>query len=150
MRRFIFVTIAIISFSGFYAQNSGGANRVRAAKVKFFNEKLELTSSESEKFWPIYNDYQSRKSKLASERKSMMRFYTENQSNMSAEEITQTLNRYIEIEKEETELLERYNNKFKQVLANEKVLKIYITEVQFRNYLLKQLRTRQQGMKPRN
>ena len=150
MKIFTLLIIVTISISNLFAQNQQNTDRVKAAKVKFFTEKLELSSSESEKFWPIYNDYQSRKSKLASERKSLMRFYTENQANMSPEEINQTLDRYIEIEKGEAELLERYNEKFKQVLANEKVLKIYVAEIQFRNYLLKQLRTGQRGMKPRN
>jgi hypothetical protein len=147
MKILTLLSIVIISSSSLLAQNT---DRVKAAKVKFFTQKLDLSPSESEKFWPIYNDYEARKSKLANERRDMMRYYEENQSNMTPEEITETLDRYIVIEKEEAQLLEQYNAKFKQVLANEKVLKIYITEIQFRNYLLKQLRTNQQNIKPRN
>ena len=150
MRIYLLLAIITFSLSGLYAQNQPGSERMKAAKIKFFTEKLELTPSESDKFWPVYNDYQSRKTKLTNERRNLMQFYKENQANMSSKEISESLDRYIEIEKEISELLDRYNEKFKQVLANEKVLKIYFTEVQFRNYLLKQLRTHQQGMKPRN
>lgn len=79
-----------------------------------------------------------------------MSFFSSNQSNMSEKEIAETLDRYVAIEKEEAQLLDTYNQKFRQVLPDEKVLKIYLTEIQFRNYLLKQLRTQQQEIKPRN
>lgn len=147
----IILLLSIITFSlGLQAQNKQGSERVRAAKIEFFTEKLDLTPTESDKFWPIYNDYQSRKSKLKHERLNIMRFYEENNLNMSPQELNESLNRFIEIEKELAILIEKYNDKFKQVLANDKVLKIYVAEIQFRDYLLKQLRTNQKGVKPRN
>jgi hypothetical protein len=149
MRIFTLITVTIFYLSNVYSQQPG-SDRVKAAKVEYFTKKLQLTPAESKKFWPIYNDYQSRKSRLTNERKTLMRFYDENSQNMSPEEVSETLDKYIEIEQELATLLSQYNQKFKQVLADEKVLKIYVTEVQFRNYLLKQLRTRQKGIKPRN
>ncbi|QQS51969.1 MAG: hypothetical protein IPM71_04370 [Bacteroidota bacterium] len=149
MRTAIIILISLLNIVPLIAQNQP-SDKVQAARVKFFNEKLELTPDESKKFWPIYNDYQSRKNKLTTERKNLMSFFSSNQSNMSEKEIAETLDRYVAIEKEETQLLETYNQKFRQVLPDEKVLKIYLTEIQFRNYLLKQLRTQQQEIKPRN
>lgn len=132
-----------------YAQTDSKPNKVYQAKVQFFNKKLNLTPIESKKFWPIYNDYQSRKNKLSGEKRNLIQYFNENKQNMSGDEIEQSLNRYIEIEKEISQLLEEYNNKFKQILPDEKVLQIYITEVQFRNYLLQKLRTSKSEMKPR-
>ncbi len=132
-----------------YAQTEPRPNRVYQAKVQFFNEKLNLSPQESEKFWPVYNDYQSRKNKLSSEKRNLIQYYNDNKQNMSADEIEGTLARYIEIEKEITQLLEEYNNKFKQILPDDKVIQIYITEVQFRNFLLQKLRTGKSEMKPR-
>jgi hypothetical protein len=142
-----FGIIVAISFA--QAQEPGQTNRVTQAKIKYFSEKLELSPAEAKKFWPIYNDYQSRKKRLSDERKNIMGFYADNSNNMSQKEISESLQRYIEIEKEETNLLVVYNERFKSILPEEKVIKIYIVEVQFRNYLLKQLRTKSQGMKIR-
>lgn len=130
-------------------QESPSQNRVYQVKVKFFNEKLDLSAKESEKFWPVYNDYQSRKNRLSNEKKNIIQYFNQNKANMSDEEIKKSLDRYIEIEKENTALLETYNNKFKEILPQEKVLQIYITEVEFRNYLLQRLRTGKTEMKPR-
>lgn len=131
------------------AQTTTQPNRVYQAKVQFFNEKLDLTPKESEKFWPIYDDYQSRKNKLLGEKRNLIQYFNNNKQNMSGDEIEASLSRYIEIEKETTQLLEEYNNKFKQILPDEKVLQIYITEVEFRNYLLQKLRTAKTTAKPR-
>ena len=146
MRIFILLTGLLLCVTQVNAQTDPGTNRVKEAKIKFFNEKLNLSPDESKKFWPIYNDYQNRKNRLASERRTIMNYYLDNANNMSASEVSKTLDRYIQIQKEETDLLEQYNEKFKQVLADEKVLRIYIAEIQFRNYLLKQLRTSQKNI----
>lgn len=141
--------LLVIFTIGSYAQTGSKPNRVHQAKVQFFNNKLNLSPSESKKFWPVYNDYQSRKNKLTGEKRNLIQYFNENKQNMSGDEIEQSLSRYIAIEKEISQLLEEYNNKFKQILPDEKVLQIYITEVQFRNYLLQKLRTSKSEMKPR-
>jgi hypothetical protein len=145
-----YITILLIFISvQVSAQTTTQPNRVYQAKVQFFNEKLDLTPKESEKFWPIYNDYQSRKNKLSGEKRNLIQYFNANKQNMSGDEIEASLLRYIEIEKETTQLLDEYNNKFKQILPDEKVLQIYITEVEFRNYLLQKLRTATTTAKPR-
>ena len=141
MRYLIILIVAIMSFSSVYSQNTDDARkRIHEEKVAFFNRKLNLSKGEAQEFWPVYNDYQNRKNKILKEKRTLMRYYTENNSNMSEKELTNTLNRYIAFEREETELLVLYNEKFRAFLPDEKVLKIYVTEVQFKDYLLKKLR----------
>jgi prenyltransferase beta subunit len=125
------------------AQDNGDARRrIQEEKIAFFNENLHLSKTEAQKFWPVYNDYQNRKNRLSNDKRTLMRYYSENSENMSDREISETLDRYIAFEKREIELLESFNEKFREILPDEKVLKIYITEVQFKDYLLKKLRTR--------
>lgn len=143
MRYLIIVIISAVSFSSLFAQEPGDPRkRIHEEKVAFFNKRLKLSKDEANKFWPVYNDFQSRKNKIANEKRNLMRYYSENATNMSDKEITETLNKYIAFEKQETELLVTYNEKFRAILPDEKVLKIYVTEVQFKDYLLKQLRTK--------
>lgn len=116
--------------------------RIMQEKVKFFNKKLDLTKTEAENFWPIYNDYQNRRNRIASDKRTLMKYYNQNSQNMTSQEITATLNKYMAYEKQETDLLLTYNEKFRSVLPDDKVLRIYIAEVQFKDYLLTLLRTR--------
>lgn len=134
--------VAVMSFSSGFAQKAEDARkRIQEEKVAFFNRHLDLSKSEAQNFWPLYNDYQSRRNKISNEKRTLMRYYTENAGNMSDKEITETLAKYIDFEKRETELLVSYSEKFRTILPDEKVLKIYVAEVQFKDYLLKKLRT---------
>lgn len=141
MRYLIILIISVVTFGSVLAQKPNDArNRIREEKVAFFNKRLNLSQTEAQKFWPLYNDFQSRKKRISNEKRTLMRYYSENSTNMNDEEITETLNKYIAYEKRETELLVTYNEKFRSILSDEKVLKIYISEVQFKDYLLKKLK----------
>src|SRR5574340_591376 len=35
------------------------SEKIQALKIAFITQKLQLTSSEAEKFWPIYNEYEN-------------------------------------------------------------------------------------------
>lgn len=143
MRYLVILTLTIMYFTSVFAQKPDDTRRrIHEEKIAFFNERLDLSKAEAQIFWPIYNDYQSRKNKISNEKRTLMRYYSENERNMSDKEISTTLSKYIAFEKEETELLLAYNEKFKAILPDEKVMKIYVTEVQFKDFLLKKLRTK--------
>ena len=139
--------ISIIIFLFFFSVGVGLSqqgrerqNKIYAAKVAFFTERLQLTPGEAEKFWPVYNDYQNQRDKIIQDRKNTTEYYIKNANNLSDKEIDQILNDYINYQKKETALLENFNNQLKTILPERKVIKVYITEIQFRNYLLGQLR----------
>ncbi len=56
-----------------FAQNSDKHERIKALKVSFITEKLELSSVEAEKFWPIYNTYDSQIHDLRHQEKRLFR-----------------------------------------------------------------------------
>ena len=53
-----------------YAQEHNKHERIKALKVSFITEKLELSATEAEKFWPIYNTYDSQIHDLRHEEKT--------------------------------------------------------------------------------
>ena len=133
--------LALVTIFVFGQTPKSDRENIRKQKVEFFNKKLNLTKTEAEKFWPVYNDYQNRRNKISSEKRALMRYYMQNTDFMSEVEIKETLEKYLSYEKQETDLLITYSEKLRKVLSDEKVLKVYVTEVQFKDYLLKQLRT---------
>ncbi len=72
MKKVISILCALALFAGFaFAQNpqrgqgnrhgrggEGWRERVRAEKVAFLTEQIDLTESEAQVFWPIYNQIQ--------------------------------------------------------------------------------------------
>ncbi len=145
MKRYLHTTIILLIFHSFVfsswitAQVSPG-ERLRAERVAFFTEKLQLTSQEAEKFWPVFNDYDNRKDKLNNEKRTLALYIERNSDNMSQQEITENLNRYMKIQEEEYELGKEFHEKFLAILSPRKVLKLYVAENQFRQHLLERLK----------
>jgi len=121
-------------------QNNGitAAEKIQARKIAFFTEKLQLTPAEAEKFWPVYNEYSQKKNRINLERNKLTKYYLENEKNLSEKKTAGILDQFIGFQKQETVLLETYTEKFREFLPESKVLNIYITEIQFKRWLLAQ------------
>lgn len=55
-----------------YAQNDNH-ERIKALKVSFLTEELELTPAEAEKFWPIYNIYDAKMNSLRDRERNLFK-----------------------------------------------------------------------------
>lgn len=56
---FITLFIVIFSISSLLAQ-SERRKRLKAYKIAYITEELDLTPKEAERFWPVYNDYENK------------------------------------------------------------------------------------------
>jgi hypothetical protein len=121
------------------------ANKIQTQRIAFFTDRMGITSEEAQKFWPIYQEYNGKKTKLMAEKNRLTRFYKENSATMNENDVDVTINKYVQSAKAETALFEEYNKKFRQVLPAHKVMKLYLAEVEFKTILLKQIKER--GMK---
>jgi Spy/CpxP family protein refolding chaperone len=115
-------------------------SKIQAQRVAFFTERLNLTPAEAEKFWPIYNEYDAKRAKLNAEESRLINLFKENKSSMTDKEIDNDIKKIFETRKAITALNEEYYQKFRQVLPARKVMKLIITETQFRVWLLNKLR----------
>ena len=123
--------------------------RFHAQKVAYFTDKMQLTSSEAEKFWPLYNDYVNRKSKFEEESRSILRYLNRNSENMKDQEIIDSLEKYMGIQDNLHALPKDFHNQYLKILPPQKVARLYTTEVQFRAFLLNQIREVRQDKRPR-
>jgi hypothetical protein len=125
-------------------------DNLQQQKVIFFNETLQLTPAESARFWPIYNDYQNRRDKITRDRNNLLRYFELNKGNMTEVEVGEEIDRYIAFQQEETRLLETFTGKFKEFLPDKKVMRIFIVELEFKKWLLENLRQNKLHVVPRN
>lgn len=138
---FIFPVLLCFQSNPLIAQEEGNPyERIRAMKIAFITERLDLSPEEAEKFWPVYNDYNNKKGNILHELGSTRRYFLGNRENIGKEETIELVNKYIRLQQEDAELLSRYHEKFMAVLPPAKVMKLYISEVEFKNYLLQRIR----------
>ena len=137
------ILLFLVSFS-FYAQSEKDEKRekIKAYKVSFLTTELELTSTEAEKFWPIYNTYDDKQFELRHEKmKTYLRKLDDDKINSISEKEAATLLSQIEsTDKELFVLKEKYMTNIKKVLSAKKILKLKKSEDDFNRKLLNQYR----------
>ena len=132
----IFILLSQISFG---QQNK--KDRIKALKTAYITEKLNLTSSEAEKFWPIYNAYSNENRTLkrqlfGNKRKNDFQNLTEKQADEKLHEI-------IEIENKLHQNKVNLISNLKKVISSKKILLLIRAEKSFNRKLLQQLKRKQ-------
>lgn len=111
--------------------------QVESLKIAFLTKALELSPTEAQGFWPIYNEYSEKKRAIKSARKERhtIQDLTDDQANDMIEKL-------LEDKQEELELDKYYVAKFMEVLSPQKVINIFALERKFKEEMLKDVRRR--------
>ena len=82
----LFLLISSFSFSQGFKEKKG---KVKALKIAYITEELDLTTEEAQKFWPIYNAFDDKQSELRHEkmRAILDRYEPENIEKLSEKEV---------------------------------------------------------------
>lgn len=116
--------------------------RIKALKVAYITEELNLTSEEATKFWPLYNAYEDKQKELRQEklRSYMDRLDGGEINKMNDKEANAFLNQMESIEDELYQLRKKFIVNLKGVIPPIKIIKLKKAEEGFNRKLLKQYR----------
>jgi len=118
-------------------------------KIGFFTKKLNLTSEEAEKFWPVYNDYQSQRNSIQIDKLKLNRNFNQNESSLSNSQLEEIGDKYVDCLVRESTLAVSFHKKLKEVLPPAKVIMYYQAENQYKIQLLNELQAAKQQQKVR-
>jgi hypothetical protein len=121
------------------AQKQDNYKMLQQKRVEFLITKLNLTVEESQKFWPLYNEYYEKKHDLSIENRSRFGDH-EHLSQGTEEDYLKALNGIFDYKTKQEQLFQTYYNKYLQVLSAEKVYQLYRYEEEFNKMLLRQLK----------
>jgi len=145
MKRILFISAIILGLtSSVLLAQTPALDKLNAYKVGFFTKKLNLTSLEAERFWPVYNEYQKQKNQIQLEKASLIRNFNQNESTLSDNQMAELGDKLVETFVEESALQLTFHKKLKEVLPPAKVIRFYQAETQYKAQLLNEL----QGAKP--
>ncbi|MCW3108294.1 MAG: hypothetical protein JWQ09_2800 [Segetibacter sp.] len=118
-KKLTLILVVLININYFcFAQPPQNFKRADSLQVEYFTKELGLTSDESEKLWPVYNNY---KNEIRSIRK-------QDQSDQIA------------LEEKVLNIRKKYKDDFKIILGtDERVNKLFVAEKNFREMLRKEL-----------
>jgi hypothetical protein len=127
-----------------FGQKPGGENRekvrekLKAHKVAFITDKVQLTEAEAEKFWPMYHAYEQEKK---SNREDV--FEKGNlKKEMTEQEAEATLKNMMEFKSKDLDLEKKYISKFRTVLPASKVVRLIRAEKEFKANMVEKIKDR--------
>ncbi len=108
-------------------------DKVDALKASFIKKKLELGNTESDKFWPVYNEYND---KIKAIRKNFRQSIHKAPDNLSDKEAEELYQLDIRSKETEAELHKQYSEKIKNIIGVKKVIALRKAEEEFKKILV--------------
>lgn len=119
--------------------------RVKALRIAYISDKLELTPDEAQKFWPIFNQFDDKQFDLQRQKRQLMhKLKPENASNLSDKETAQLMAEDDRIETEIQTNRRQLVKNLQGVIPNQKIIMLRQIEVEFKQKLLNQIKNRRE------
>lgn len=115
-------------------RNPQAREKIRAAHAAYITERLQLTASEAEKFWPLYREYGQKRRQAHEQLREARRAGAD-------EKVLLDLD--LKVKQKELDLDKEYSKRFEEIISPEKVVKLHQAEADFRKLVLRQIQQRQ-------
>ena len=112
-------------------------DKMESLRVAYITEKVELTSAESEKFWPVYKEFNEKQRALKKNLKQSFQMKSASMTDKEAEELY-----YLEIQtrQAETDLFKQYGEKIKAIIGIKKTVKLHMAEAEFKREVINKIK----------
>jgi len=146
MKNMILVIACLFSLSAFAQEKPSKEkkeDKVKAWKIAFITERLDLTSEEAQKFWPLFNAYEAEQKAIRE--KNKLDADANKDGQVSEEEAEKALTKQVEMHQAQVDLMKKYNNEFKKAIPARKIVLLYQANEDFKKVLLQRLKKMQQN-----
>lgn len=146
MKKIIFILFTLLAAGVSAQEGSNRYEKIRALKTAYITEQLELTSSEAERFWPVYNRFEEQFHKVwRQKRTEVYQKLKSGSKNLSDSEANTLLDRNLALEREELELLKQRTAALREIISPQKVIGLKKAEDDFKRQLLDRYRKQQRN-----
>ncbi|WP_026449709.1 hypothetical protein [Aequorivita capsosiphonis] len=140
--------IFLFSIAGLQAQE-GKHEKIKALKTAYITEKLALTSSEAEKFWPVYNSYGEKFYALRfKEHRDIYKKLRDGLDKLTDAEANELIDKNLSIEASKLELRKQMTEALRKVISPKKIILLKKTENDFKHELLDRYKHGREKEKP--
>ncbi len=133
--------LAATAQPGAGAGRQGRHEKIEAARVAFFTTRLNLTTDQAQKFWPVYNEFDGKRRairKRIAGRKQDLATLADNQLQPAVDDL-------FAARQEELNLDKDYAGRFQKVITLRQTLQLFRAEREFAKFLLRKLEERRGG-----
>ena len=140
MNKLIPIILLLISVSSFAQGGKKMNERIRAQKIAFITEKLDLSSKEAQGFWPIYNEFVDKVDEIRSKDLRAIKQKMRENRELSEKEADELLDKLLKAEGDVHAAKLKLVKDLKKVISSEKIIRLKAAEDEFNKKLLKKLR----------
>ncbi|MBL7926141.1 MAG: hypothetical protein JNK61_04450 [Bacteroidia bacterium] len=119
-------------------------DKIKSMKIAYLTDKLSLTPDESQKFWPVFNQFEVEMKTLRESRKMA----NPNFETLSDKDIEKFIDDDINRRQKEVDVIRKYQTQFKQVLPMRKVGLLMRAQEDFKHELLQKIKNRNDAPPP--
>jgi len=118
----LLLIVALFSATSIFAQNVDDfiqllKSDVQSNKIAIITEVMNFTDEQSEKFWPVYNEFSNELSKLGDKRITNIKDFAANYDSLTDEKANQLISNSFDYQEDRLDLNEDYFNKFSEALG---------------------------------
>ena len=136
-RYFKTLTVGVVFFFLFLSWRDAHAQgqRMEGVRIAFLTQDLQLTSTQAEKFWPVFNEYAAKRKTLHNGLRGLQEKAISETS--SDKDIYASLDDIMALRKREVELTTEYIPKLKQVLTAHQLGRLVTIEKRMAKQLIR-------------
>lgn len=120
--------------------------RIKAMKVAYITQELNMDANLAQRFWPVYNQYECVKTELHKKE----HLDIENIENITEAEAEKMLTGYLNIDKDEYIIKKELFDDLKKIMSAKDIIKLHKLESDFNKKLIKEYRARKAEERNRN
>lgn len=127
------------------AQGQGGErikDRVKAQRAAFITQQLNLSETEAQNFWPIYNSYQAEMQQVRSA------MDIKPKADLTDKEAEDMMNSILDARTKEVEVQRKYIQKFKSAIPPRKIAMLFRSEKEFKEKVISNIKERRRERMP--
>jgi hypothetical protein len=151
-KSFFILLLLILGLPSFSQGGRSQADRekIQAARIAFLTNRLDLSVDQAKVFWPIFNEYDSKKGALLREygQKKHEIFENSDQRSLNDEDAKKMLDIYLDQKQAELDLEKIYLKRFDEVLDSRQVWKVITFDSDFRRSLMRKISDEDRGPRP--
>lgn len=147
MKKILIVMVLIVVNFSFAQGFKEKKEKIKALKVAYITEKLDFTTDEAQKFWPIYNTFDEKQFEIRHNKmKAIIKKIEEGgMDNISEKEAQNLISQMENSEDELHNLKKKFMQDLQKVIPAKKIILLKKTEEEFNRKLLREFKERKKN-----
>lgn len=144
-KNILVVLFLLFSTTLMYGQRRPDKEKIKSLKVAYITERLNLTSSEAQEFWPIYNAHEEKMESFREQERNQIYSKLRDMESLSDKESEVLFKDLVALENQKHEANQQFLKDIRKVISAKKTFLLLKTENGFKRRLLQQYRQKQGG-----